>query len=214
MLKARYHAAPEDMIALGAVFFSDASLRADIVLLLDFLKTLRSIGQKVTEPQLGTIRLQWWADSLYDQTQAHDPLLRQLRDLIKRRNIASEAMTEFVLAQTRLLEQTPLSLDEARILAKSSEGQILRWAGAFLGLESVPDHALDGFVLACLKRQGRLVELSNADIRAIEIPFTHKIDERLHPLVLCSHLSKAILRDKSFSPLSLRLRLWWAYLFG
>ncbi|WP_374308569.1 squalene/phytoene synthase family protein [Dongia sp.] len=86
-----------------------ADLRLDLATLYAFNAELAGIADKVSEPMLGLIRLQWWRDAL-DDLAAGRPhrhhLVQDLADLVARRGLRLDLLRGLVDARERDVEAT------------------------------------------------------------------------------------------------------------
>ncbi|WP_374651929.1 squalene/phytoene synthase family protein [Dongia sp.] len=108
------------------------SLRGDLATLYAFNLELAGIADKVSEPMLGLIRLQWWRDAL-DEIAAGRPhrhhLVQDLADLVDRRGLGIDRLRGLVDARERDVEATqPESLDALETYAAATAGALAELA--------------------------------------------------------------------------------------
>ena len=105
-----------------------SKLRSDLATLYAFNAELAGIADKVSEPVLGLIRLQWWRDAL-DEISAgranRHYLVQRLTDLTTRRQLDSALLRSLVDARQRDVEAvTPVDVAELERHAAASAGAL------------------------------------------------------------------------------------------
>lgn len=85
-----------------AVLFAPRAARADLLTLIAFNVELARIGEHVSEPQLGAMRLQWWSDALdkvsQGETTGH-PVVDALGAALQRRKLSRARLDAMIDAR-------------------------------------------------------------------------------------------------------------------
>ncbi|WP_374382808.1 squalene/phytoene synthase family protein [Dongia sp.] len=109
-----------------------AALRSDLGTLYAFNAELAGIADKVTEPMLGHIRLQWWRDALADieAARAHrHHLVQAVAELAARRHLSSQKLHALIDARERDVEREQLdSLPALEAYAGDTSGALAELA--------------------------------------------------------------------------------------
>lgn len=107
-------------------------LRADLVTLYAFNAELAGIADKVSEPMLGLIRLQWWRDALQDIAagRAHrHHLVQDLANLVARRGVSPVHLAGLIDARERDVDAIqPADLAELEEYASATAGRLCELA--------------------------------------------------------------------------------------
>lgn len=110
--------------------------RDDILILLAFASEVGAAADRVSEPRLGQIRLQWWRDALEAPAgeRTGHPLADLLRDVMSRRGITAPLLLGLIDASEFLLERRPMpdALHLKSYLVKT-EGTLFQAAAQMLG---------------------------------------------------------------------------------
>ncbi len=151
-----------------------AAVRADLAALYAFSAELAGIADKVKEPMLGAIRLQWWREALADigagKGHRHH-LVAALGDLSARRGVAIDAISALIDAREADAEnKQPESLAALEQYAQATAGALAELALAICVADAPADwrqaarkagtaYALTGIVRATpyLARHGRVL---------------------------------------------------------
>jgi len=94
-----------------ATLFAPADLRADLIALFAFAAEIAGIPDRVSEPTIGEIRLQFWRDALdglrRGETNPGPPVLAALAQVIARRRLPTEPLIAVVEARRADLYADP-----------------------------------------------------------------------------------------------------------
>ncbi|MEO1329250.1 MAG: squalene/phytoene synthase family protein, partial [Pseudomonadota bacterium] len=96
---------------------AEAPARADLVTLYALNLELARTPWRVSEPQLGAMRLQWWAD-LFEAAETGAaprgaPLVERISDWVRRRRPPQALLRALAEARLRELDDTPMESAEA-----------------------------------------------------------------------------------------------------
>jgi phytoene synthase len=136
-----------------SALFAPEPARQSLLALHAFAIELAQIADRVSEPQLGEIRLQWWRDALHqamETGQAEHPVIAALAEAARRHALPLRDLESMIEAHTFDLSGEPMR-DEAALFAyiDATTGAQLRLAAAVLG--TVPG---DGLVNAAARAGG------------------------------------------------------------
>ncbi len=121
-----------------AALLAPSGQRGDLIALAAFLSEIGRIGQDVSDPMLGEIRLQWWRDALLSKdTQATgSPVADAFAAGITKRNLPAELIDDVLDAHAHRLYTDPPTDDAALLLAlQLSEGSAFKLAAHILGAD-------------------------------------------------------------------------------
>lgn len=97
---------------------AEAEVRADLITLYALNLELARTPWRVSEPQLGAMRLQWWADLCLaaetGETPRGNPLVERVSGLIQRRRPPQDVLRRLIEARLRELDETPMESAAAR----------------------------------------------------------------------------------------------------
>ena len=120
-----------------------AALRTDLAILYAFNAELAGIADKVTEPMLGHIRLQWWRDALadIDAARAHrHHLVQAVADLAARRGLSPQKLRTLIDARERDVEREQLeTLPALDAYAGETSGALAELALDLVLPDATPD---------------------------------------------------------------------------
>src|SRR5450432_3451957 len=89
----------EDVL-LACAFIPDAEKRVGVLVLFAFLETLREIPERVTEPLMGDIRMQWWREAFQDieagRKPRYHPLTEVIQGLIRDHDLPAQDFLELI----------------------------------------------------------------------------------------------------------------------
>lgn len=130
-----------------AALFAPAGLRPHLHALHSFAAELAGVAQKVSQPLLGEMRLQWWRDALLSASEGAraNPLAHALLDTMERRALPIEIALEMIDANVATLYDDPFAnLGALEANRRASEGSLLRLCALALGAsEGMAERALD-----------------------------------------------------------------------
>jgi len=114
------------------VLAAPEQVRADLVTLYAFNAELAGIADKVSEPMLGLIRLQWWRDALQDiaagRSHRHH-LVQDLAELVAHRGVGLVHLTALIDARERDVDAVqPVDLTELENYASATAGRLCELA--------------------------------------------------------------------------------------
>jgi len=119
-------AAPEDRQALAALYA--------------FNQEVAKTRERVSEPMLGEIRLQWWRETiegLYTGTVRRHPVAEALAEAVGPRGLPQAEFQAVIDARSAdLYDDSPKSFDELTAYADASGGTLLRLAARICGAEN------------------------------------------------------------------------------
>lgn len=94
-----------------AAQFAPAPVRQKLITLYAFNIEVARIAEKITEPRLGEIRLQWWREAVDDVFRggpvADHPIVRALADLVREDNLPLEPFDALLTARVSDLSAAP-----------------------------------------------------------------------------------------------------------
>lgn len=109
-----------------------SGLRPDLVTLYAFNAELAGIADKVSEPMLGLIRLQWWRDALQDIAAGRGHrhhLVQDLAGIVTRRGLKIDHLNSLIDARGRDVEAAqPADLAELESYAEATAGRLCELA--------------------------------------------------------------------------------------
>jgi len=131
-----------DRDRFGTVLFAPPDRREDLFALYAFNQEVAQLRDRVSEPLLGRIRLQWWRDGLDQlfagQSIAH-PAASGLGEAIARHHLPGEPFRCLLDARERDLLGTPLDdIDDLRRYAEATAGTLGELAMRILGETAEP----------------------------------------------------------------------------
>jgi 15-cis-phytoene synthase len=208
-------------VRLACAFIPDSEKRAEVLVLLAFLETLRDIPERTTDPLMGEIRLRWWYEAIEEIAQGrpvrYHPLTEALKALIERYSLSPKDFLDLIEGQMPLLDKGPLTIRDALGVVDRGEGHLFRMAAQILG------EVADLTAVARLQGMTR-IKVTRGVSDAGEMEFSHLKREAtqaakglptaLMPLALPAALAAGYWHGRSFGPLSKRLRLFWAFVTG
>lgn len=118
--------------------------RADLITIAAFLGDIARIPRIVSDPRLGAIRLQWWADTVEGIAESAPPtghpLADALGELMLRRGLAKSVLADAIDARFTEFDDAPFP-DEAALLhiLARAEGGGFRLAASVLAGSDSPD---------------------------------------------------------------------------
>ena len=121
-----------------AALLAPSGQRGDLVALAAFLAEIARVGQDVSDPMLGEIRLQWWRDTLLVQNAqaTGSPVADAFAATISRRKLSTELIADSIDAHAHRLYPDPPADDAALLLAlQLSEGSAFKLAAHILGAD-------------------------------------------------------------------------------
>ena len=141
--------------------FAAESRREDLFALYAFNTELARVAEKVSEPMLGDIRLQWWReaiDGIYAGTPRQHEVVLALATTIGRHDLDRALFDRLIDGRTRDLDKKPPDdLDALESYARETSAPLARLALQVLGARNdVTDRAVDfgatGFAITGLLR--------------------------------------------------------------
>lgn len=187
-----------------SVLFAPEPARESLLALYAFAIELSHIPDRVNEPQLGEIRLQWWRDTLAPAIgtgHAEHPLLAMLADTIRRYQLPVGELEAMIEARTFDLSGEPMQ-DRSRLerYMDATTGAQLRLAMTVLGANSDEHKSL---ISAAAKAYGLTALMRSlphdASHGRIFLPADLLAAHGLHPNVILSGTDnpdlRAALRD-------------------
>jgi phytoene synthase len=140
-------------------------VRDDLVALAAFSGEIRRIGETVSEPHLGEIRLQWWRDALHDGikgTRSGHPVADRFAEALSRHAIPLSLIDDCLEAHAHTLYTEPPADDAALDLEFDlKEGRLFEVAAWMLGADA-PAHE------AAVRDAGRAY---GATMLALRLPY-------------------------------------------
>ena len=119
--------------------------RDDLVTLAAFLAEIGRIGEQVSDPMLGEIRLQWWRDALLSRQEGSlsgNPIADAFADVVQRRALSASRLCDLLDAHTHALYPSPPSSVEALFLELDlTETAAFLFAGEIAGANADPHFA-------------------------------------------------------------------------
>lgn len=127
-----------------SLLFAPAVARSHLAALYLFQAELDKIGRQVSEPQIGSIRMQWWRETLetiYAGGTSEHPVARALTPVIRESGMPQDGLLALVEAQERALHrETPDTLEELERHLGQSSSMLMQLAVLVLG-GSAPETA-------------------------------------------------------------------------
>ena len=124
-----------------AALLAPREARDDLVTLGAFLAEIGKIGEQVSDPMLGEIRIQWWRDAVLAAQEGKlsgNPVADALAGVVKRRALSQSALSDLLDAHTHALYPSPPPSVEALFLELDlTETAAFNFAGQILG--ATPD---------------------------------------------------------------------------
>jgi phytoene synthase len=205
-------------VRLACAFISEADKRADVLVLLAFLETLRDIPERVTDPLMGEIRLRWWFEAIEEIEQGrpvrYHPLTEALKAIIARYHLSPKDFFNLIEGQMPLLDKGPLTIKDALSVVDRGEGVLFRLAAQILGeTANLTDIArLRG--MAHIKATRGLSDAGDmefAHLKREAVKASKGLPVVLMPLVLPATLAGDEWHGRTPGPLAKRWRLFWAF---
>jgi phytoene synthase len=126
-----------------AALLSYESGREDLLTLLAFAAEVSAVPEKVSEPHLGRMRLQWWRDALQAPAleRTGNPLADSMREVLTRRGIPAPLLLGYIDALEFHLERRPMpDVQHLKAYLVKTEAALFLGAARILGGE---ESALD-----------------------------------------------------------------------
>lgn len=152
-----------------ATLFAPAEMRDDLFALYAFNIEIASVRERVNEPMMGRIRLQWWRDAILEGDGRGHPLAGEVWRAITGRGLDRGALERMIEArETDLDDAPPADLAAMEAYAEATAGELAGLALAVLGARSGAERAAGRHVgiawaligllrsVPFLARQGRL----------------------------------------------------------
>ncbi|MBI1239450.1 MAG: hypothetical protein GC199_08925 [Alphaproteobacteria bacterium] len=130
----------------AAALFAPDAARGDLLALYAFNLELARIGGAVSEPMLGAIRLQWWAEAIAREREGRDadhPIASVVAQAARRHNLPFDALESLI--EARQFDVTADSMPDwpaFEAYADATAGRVLALAAAILGAPRLPDAIL------------------------------------------------------------------------
>ena len=128
-----------------AALLAPREARDDLVALAAFLAEIGKIGEQVSDPMLGEIRIQWWRDALLSRqegTLSGNPVADAFAGVVQRRALSQSALSDLIDAHTHALYPSPPPTVEALFLELDfTETEAFHFAGEILGATADPNFA-------------------------------------------------------------------------
>lgn len=116
-----------------SALYAPEPMRRDLLALYAFDIEIASIRQKVSEPMLGEIRLQWWRDALEARAGQGNPLAEAVLGVMARHDLPMQALLDLVEARVFDLYDDPFpTLNDLEGYAGETAGRVMMLAGAIL----------------------------------------------------------------------------------
>jgi phytoene synthase len=214
---------------LSSRFVADAGLRADVIAIYAYDHELARAPKVASNPILGEIRLTWWREMLDEAFEGrhvrHHPTAQALAGVIARHGLPREPLEGMIDARYRELDATPLSKQEATVLAFGTAGAAASLAIQILGGGHEAGLASRWSAMWALSRlmvDGRVansdmpealaeVQLRVAEARTVE---RRDVSSGAFPAVAHATLALRYAKGKRPAPLEKQLRLILAVAIG
>jgi NADH dehydrogenase [ubiquinone] 1 alpha subcomplex assembly factor 6 len=141
--------------------FAPEARRDDLFAIYAFNAELAGVSEKVSEPLLGEIRLQWWREAiegLYGGSPRHHDVVLALKSAIGRHSLDRRLFERLIDGRASDLAKTPPEdLDALEIYARETSAPLMRLALQVLGVsggaaEAAADAGATGYALSGLLR--------------------------------------------------------------
>lgn len=144
-----------------AALLAPVSARGDLMTLAAFLAEIGRIGEVISDPTIGEIRLQWWRDALdarLSGVASGNPVADAFADLAARRNFKPELLRAYFDAHADAFYSDPAPDEETLVLGlQAQEGMAFALGAEILGAPvgpQVADLVADAAVSYGLARLG------------------------------------------------------------
>jgi phytoene synthase len=138
-----------------AALLAPRRVRGDLIALTAFLGEVARIGEVVTEPMMGEVRLQWWRDALGGTAKTGNPVADALIAISARHELPDELFHSILDARARGLDayvaKTEHDLDD---YLRETEGAALQLAARILAAGAA--HEADNVLSAAAQALGRV----------------------------------------------------------
>jgi phytoene synthase len=208
-------------VHLACAFIPEADKRADVLVLLAFLETLRDIPERVSDPLMGEIRLRWWFEAIEEIEQGravrYHPLTEALKAIIERYHLSPKDFFNLIEGQMPLLDKGPLTIKDALSVVDRGEGVLFRLAAQILGeTANLTDIArLIGMVqIKAMRGLSDAGDMEFAHLKREAVKAARGLPVAVMPLALQATLATDTWHGRMPGPLSKRLRLFWAFVSG
>jgi len=214
--------------------FAPAAQRADLMVLYAINLEVSLIHERISEPMIGRIRLQWWReaiDEVLDGGRARHPLLISLAELARRCELDRGHFEAILTARERDFDgEQPLTMGELIAYAGGTSASLARLALMVLGADTAANRAavrevgiswaLTGLVRALPFHLGAqrlylpvsVTEAAGLDLsRRVDRPSTNEaLSRAVAPVVECAeaYVSKARARQDAVTSEALPILLW------
>jgi phytoene synthase len=137
-----------------AALLAPRCVRGDLIALTAFLGEAARVGEVVSEPMMGEVRLQWWREALASRAKTGHPVADALLDTIGRHDLPEALFDTILDARARDLDpHVPKTEADLENDLRDTEGAALQLAARILG---GGDQGADDVLSAAAQAWGRV----------------------------------------------------------
>jgi phytoene synthase len=151
----REAARASDLDRYLAALLAPRRVRGDLIVLTAFLGEAARVGEVVSEPMMGEVRLQWWRDALASRVKTGHPVADALMDTIARHDLPEALFHTILDARARDLDpHVPKTEPDLEKGLRDTEGAALQLAARILAADE--DTGADDVLAAAAQAWGRV----------------------------------------------------------